>query len=106
MFVPLLPTTPFLILTAMCFNKGSKEFHNWLIHHRVLGPPILDWKQYQVIRTKFKTLATLMILISSYFVYTKETIPAIGKAVFAVFVFSVLLFIWTRKGSPVLTQSK
>lgn len=42
-FLPLLPTVPFLLLSAFCFGRGSSRLHRWLLQHRVFGPPIEDW---------------------------------------------------------------
>lgn len=39
-FLPLLPTTPFLLLAAYLFGRSNKRFHNWLLNHRRLGPYI------------------------------------------------------------------
>lgn len=94
--VPLLPTTPFLILAAYFFGKGSPKFHSWLLNHPKLGPPVLDWQQRRAIQTKYKILATLMMLGSSYFVFSKDAIPDIGKISFGVFLVLLLSYIWTR----------
>lgn len=96
-FLPLLPTTPFLILTAICFNKGSEKFHSWLLNHRLLGPPILDWQKNRVIKRKFKVLATVMMLFSSFFIFTNESIPLIGKISYFILAIVLLSFIWSQK---------
>lgn len=99
-FLPLLPTTPFLILTAICFNKGSDKFHFWLLNHRIFGPPIIDWQKNHVINRKYKFFATGMLTISSAFIFPKESIPAIGKISYSVLLIILLAFIWSQKSKP------
>ncbi len=71
-FLPVLPTTPFLLLAAACFSRSSPRFHHWLIHHRQLGPWIRDYLGGQGIPLKGKVYAIgLMwasILFSCYLV--------------------------------------
>ncbi|MBX8508162.1 YbaN family protein [Pseudomonas cichorii] len=42
-FLPVLPTTPFLLLAAACFARSSPRFYNWLVNHKRLGPWIRDY---------------------------------------------------------------
>lgn len=95
--LPILPTTPFLLLAALCFSKGSEKFYGWLMTHPVLSPPILDWQRHRAIRTPYKIMATAMMLVSCGFIIPSERIPLIGRGSFGVFILGVLVFIWTRK---------
>ncbi len=44
-FLPVLPTTPFLLLAAICYAKGSEKLYNWLIEHAHLGLYIKDFRE-------------------------------------------------------------
>jgi uncharacterized membrane protein YbaN (DUF454 family) len=55
--LPLLPTTPFVILAAFCFMKSSQRLHDWLVSHRVFGPMIVDWREYGAISRPAKRVA-------------------------------------------------
>lgn len=99
-FLPLLPTTPFLIGAAFFFSKGSDKFYYWLMNHKYLGPPIQDWKLGGVIRKSYKLIATTMMLGSIFFILTRPNIPLVGKVSFLVVISIVLIFIWTRPSFP------
>jgi len=60
-FIPLLPTTPFLLLAAACFFRSSNRLYSWLIHHKWFGPYIRYYREYKAItlRAKIATLALL-----------------------------------------------
>lgn len=55
--LPLVPTTPFLLLSAYGFSRSSPRLHAWLIGHRRLGPPIQDWQAHRAIGRRAKLLA-------------------------------------------------
>lgn len=60
--LPLLPTTPFLILAAFCFSRGSQRLHDWLLSHPRFGPPIRDWREHGAISRKGKALAVVAMI--------------------------------------------
>lgn len=61
--LPVLPTTPFLILASICFARSSPRCHRWLLSRPHLGPAILDWELEGAIRTRAKVLATLALTL-------------------------------------------
>lgn len=64
-FIPLLPTTPFLLLAAACFARSSQRFHHWLMNNRWLGQYIKNYRDKRGITLKHKiiTLSVLWITI-------------------------------------------
>jgi uncharacterized protein len=55
--LPVLPTTPFLLISAACFANSSPKLHNWLLGHPVFGPPIRNWEENGAISRGAKRLA-------------------------------------------------
>lgn len=100
MFLPLIPTTPFLLLSAFLYGESSPRFHHWLINHPKLSPPIHDWNKNRVIRTQYKILATIMLAIPSTGIAISEEVPLAGKCIYFLLIATLLVGIWTRKGQP------
>jgi len=61
--LPILPTTPFLLLAAACFARSSRRFYDWLLSTRVFGPLIRDWRDHRIIPVKAKVWAVALIAI-------------------------------------------
>lgn len=61
--LPLLPTTPFLLLAALCFSRGSEKIHQWLLNHPTFGPPIHDWQSKRAISRRSKVIASASMLV-------------------------------------------
>lgn len=62
-FVPVLPTTPFLLLTAFFYLRGSPRLHAWLMHHRLFGEYIYNYVHFRAIK-KHTKIGTLLFLWS------------------------------------------
>ncbi len=63
-FLPILPTTPFLLVTAACYSRSSTRFYNWLMNTRFLGPYIRTWRDEKRIPLRAKILAVTMITLT------------------------------------------
>lgn len=63
-FVPLLPTTVFIILASWCFARSSRRFHTWLHAHPRLGPLLNDWEAGHGIPLKAKRRAIVLLWCS------------------------------------------
>jgi uncharacterized membrane protein YbaN (DUF454 family) len=61
--LPLLPTTPFILVAAGCFAKSSPRCHQWLLNNRVFGPVINNWQRSQCITKKTKIIAVTSIIV-------------------------------------------
>lgn len=63
LFLPLLPTTPLLLLAAACFARSSEKWHRWLTEHKVFGPIIRNWHENRCIPRKAKITAVASIIL-------------------------------------------
>ena len=97
--LPLLPTTPFLLLAAFFFARGSERTHQWLLDHPQLGPPILDWRQHRAISLRAKWLSTLAFLALIAFSLWRQ-MPVWVLAIQLAIVLTSGTFIWTRPLPP------
>jgi len=60
-FLPLLPTTPFLLLAAACYARSSKKFHNWLLSNKWLGNYIRDYERGKGVPPKVKAFSISLL---------------------------------------------
>jgi uncharacterized membrane protein YbaN (DUF454 family) len=63
-FLPLLPTTPFLLLAAACYARGSVRFYNWLLNNPTFGPVVRNWREDRSVALKHKIMAIGLITLS------------------------------------------
>ena len=91
--LPVLPTTPFLLLAAACFARSSKRFHDKLLANRIAGPIIREWAEHRSIRRKIKRWVYLLMALS--FGSSILMMPSVWHQVMlAVLGISLTLFIW------------
>ncbi len=62
-FLPLLPTTPFLIFAALFFSKSSERWHSWLLNNKIFGPILASWEENHCIAYKIKIYIFSMIAV-------------------------------------------
>ena len=68
--LPLLPTTPFVLLSAACFARSSERWHRWLLANETFGPMIRNWEDKRCISCRVKTIGILtMVLVGGYSIF-------------------------------------
>lgn len=79
-FLPVLPTTPFLILAAACFTRSSPRLENWLLSHARFGPALRAWRENRAIPRKAKMLALLGMSVSFLWLWLGSGLGALPLA--------------------------
>jgi uncharacterized protein len=93
--VPLLPTTPFLLVAAWAAPKGSPKLDRWLHEHPRFGPSIIAWRRERAVPARAKKVAVALLLMS-WVVLWAGGMPAVGLVGFGLFFSLVATFILTR----------
>ena len=62
--LPVVPTTPFLILALACFSKSSPRFYSMLLNHKRVGPVLTEWEKNKSISRCIKFRAMVLVVIS------------------------------------------
>lgn len=90
--LPVLPTTPFLLLAAACFARSSDRFYAWLINHRSFGPLVREWREHRSIpyRTKLLAIGLMAASLTASIVFFVR--PAWLQAALAVL--GLLVAVW------------
>ncbi|MEI8597510.1 YbaN family protein [Vibrio sp. M60_M31a] len=89
--LPLLPTTPFILLASACFMRGSPAFHHWLHNHNTFGPILYNWHQNKAVESKVKQRGAIFIVIS--FTISIVVVPVVWVKI-ALLGMAIVLLSW------------
>lgn len=91
--LPVLPTTPFLIVAAACFAKSSPRLHQMLLDNRIFGPLIRDWQAHRSIPLRAKRIAlTSMVLACAWSCYVLQSY--LWGALVIALIIGPFIFVW------------
>lgn len=97
--VPLLPTTPFILVSAFAFARSSNRLHAWLLAHGAFGPLIENWRRYGAISRRAK-IAGLASIAAVFAVSLAMRVSVAVLVVQALVLTASALFIATRPDPP------
>ena len=95
LFLPVLPTTPFLLVAAWAAGRGWPQFEAWLLSHPHLGPPILRWRHHRAVPRRAKWAASLTMAASVGLIAVSSA-PQPLKWLVPLFLLVVALWLWRR----------
>ena len=97
--LPLLPTTPFLLVAAFAFAKSSQRLHRWLLDHNVFGALIDDWQRYRAIDRRAK-IASVAAMVAVLVITALHGVATIVLFIQAAVLVPCALFVVTRPLPP------
>ncbi|EPP6380684.1 YbaN family protein [Vibrio alginolyticus] len=89
--LPLLPTTPFILLASACFMRGSPAFHQWLHNHKTFGPILDNWHKHRAVTSKVKKRGATFIALS--FMVSIVVVPLVWVKI-GLLVMLIVLLSW------------
>jgi uncharacterized membrane protein YbaN (DUF454 family) len=94
--LPILPTTPFLLVAAACFARASPAFHRWLVGSPRFGPLIVEWRRHRSIPYRAKLAAIALFVLSlgtSILVFVRpawlQAVMALGGCAMVVWLYRI-----------------
>ncbi|MDW6003501.1 YbaN family protein [Vibrio mangrovi] len=93
-FLPLLPTTPFVLLASACFIKSNPSLHRWLIAHPVFGPLLENWQERRAISSQVRLRGSVAMIVT--FSFSIWMVPYF-KVKIGLLLFFIMIFIIFRR---------
>jgi len=90
--LPVLPTTPFLLLAAICFSKSSDKFYFWLLNNRIFGKYIKNYREKRGITIKAK----LMVLFFLWLTISTSALYAVNNLHVKILLFVIAIGVTTH----------
>ncbi|MEM8497201.1 MAG: YbaN family protein [Pseudomonadota bacterium] len=95
-FLPILPTTPFMLLALWAFSRGSKRLHDYVWQHPRFGPYVQDWTLHRIIPRKAKVAAVTMLSVSAIYLLLVTSLPNWAKLAGCTIMLMVATWLWVQ----------
>ena len=99
-FLPLLPTTPFLLIAVWAFMRSSPRLESWLRSHALFGPYIQDWEQHRAVPLSAKIIAVTTMSASFIWLAYFSSAPAVAVGITGVLLLAVAIWLVSRPTAP------
>lgn len=97
--LPLVPTTPFILLAAFCFARSSPRLEHWILNHRTFSPMIVHWHRHRSIDRRAKRLA-LLLMGAAFLISVALQVPLWLLAMQGAVLVAVAAFLLSRPDGP------
>ncbi len=94
--LPVMPTVPFLVVSAWAASKGWPRFEIWLLNHRLFGPPVRQWRERGAVPRRAKWVSSLMMLTSAVGMQFFPTIPLWVRIGVPAVMLATAIWLWQR----------
>jgi uncharacterized membrane protein YbaN (DUF454 family) len=98
--LPVMPTTPFMLLALWAFSRSSPRFHHWLYNHAFFGPPLQQWQQYRVVPLGVKLLAISFMLMSMVYLLIYSPLPDWVKIMASLIMSATAIYLLSKPSRP------
>jgi uncharacterized membrane protein YbaN (DUF454 family) len=98
--LPILPTTPMLLVAVWAFGRSSPELAEKIRNHRVFGPPVRDWQDHGAISATAKMLAITVMALMAAWLWFFGSLPVWATLLIIAVMAGAGVFVGTRPGAP------